>query len=287
MIICLYKRSKKAMIKVFGLIAMVLVVFCGGLFGQDSKSYSEPAKIVKTPNVSVPKEAIKSGLGGVVRVLVSIDEDGSVKSADAVIGPGSVCKQVTRADVVAMRSAAKEAALRAEFNPAQKNGQPQPSSMWLDFNFKGRDSAKSSSVVAKGDLPRYKVKDGGNYSAAPPDYTGPVNTGGTGETLTSTPNTDANTTSKLISGGVLNGKAQSLPRPPYPPAARAVRASGAVSIQVLIDENGEVFSAQAVSGHPLLRAASTVAACGAKFSPTTLEGSPVKVSGIITYNFVP
>jgi len=92
---------------------------------------------------------------------------------------------------------------------------------------------------------------------------------------------------KTISGGVLNGKAISLPRPPYPPAARAVRASGAVSVQVLIDEQGNVVSASAVSGHPLLQAAAVAAARGAKFSPTVLSGQPVKVSGVITYNFVP
>jgi TonB family protein len=91
---------------------------------------------------------------------------------------------------------------------------------------------------------------------------------------------------KQISGGVLNGKALSLPKPPYPPAARAVGASGAVTVQVLIDENGDVVSANAVSGHPLLRAAAVEAARGAKFSPTELEGMPVKVSGVITYNFV-
>jgi periplasmic protein TonB len=92
---------------------------------------------------------------------------------------------------------------------------------------------------------------------------------------------------KTVSGGVLNGKATSLPKPAYPPAARAVRASGAVSVQVLISENGSVISASAVSGHPLLRAAAEGAARGARFSPTLLSGQPVKVSGVITYNFVP
>lgn len=91
---------------------------------------------------------------------------------------------------------------------------------------------------------------------------------------------------KQISGGVLNGKAISLPKPPYPPAARAVRASGSVSVQVLVDESGNVVSASALSGHPLLRAAATSAARGAKFNPTLLSGQPVKVSGVITYNFV-
>jgi TonB family protein len=90
---------------------------------------------------------------------------------------------------------------------------------------------------------------------------------------------------KPLSGGVLNGKATSLPAPAYPSAARAVRAEGAVNIQVLIDEEGNVVSASAVSGHPLLRATAVAAAKGAKFSPTRLMGYPVKVSGIITYIF--
>ena len=90
---------------------------------------------------------------------------------------------------------------------------------------------------------------------------------------------------KIISGGILNGKAISLPHPEYPQAAAAVRASGAVSVQVTIDENGNVISAAAASGHPLLRAAAESAAREAKFSPTLLSGNPVKVSGILTYNF--
>lgn len=90
---------------------------------------------------------------------------------------------------------------------------------------------------------------------------------------------------KTISGGVLNGKAISLPKPPYPAAAKAIRAAGAVSVQVLIDESGRVVSASAVSGHPLLRAAAVSAAQGARFSPTLLSGQAVKVSGVITYNF--
>ncbi len=92
---------------------------------------------------------------------------------------------------------------------------------------------------------------------------------------------------KTVSGGVLNGKATSLPKPAYPAAAKAVRAGGAVSVQVLISETGSVISASAVSGHPLLRAAAEGAARGARFSPTMLSGQAVKVSGVITYNFVP
>ena len=89
-----------------------------------------------------------------------------------------------------------------------------------------------------------------------------------------------------ISGGVLNGKAISLPKPGYPPIARAAHASGTVVVQVLIDENGNVVSARALSGHPLLQAVAVGAARQARFSPTKLSGQPVKVTGVIQYNFV-
>lgn len=92
---------------------------------------------------------------------------------------------------------------------------------------------------------------------------------------------------KTISGGVLNGKAIDLAKPAYPAAARAVRASGAVNVQVTVDENGDVVSAAAVSGHPLLRGSAETAARSAKFKPTLLSGKPVKVTGVIVYNFQP
>lgn len=90
---------------------------------------------------------------------------------------------------------------------------------------------------------------------------------------------------KTISGGVLNGKAISLPKPAYPAIARSANASGPVQVQVLVDEQGRVVSAHAISGHPLLQSAAVAAARSATFSPTILNGQPVKVNGIITYNF--
>ena len=89
-----------------------------------------------------------------------------------------------------------------------------------------------------------------------------------------------------INGGVLNGKATSLPLPEYPPLARQAGASGAVKVMVTIDEEGNVISANAVSGHPLLQAAAVAAAQQARFAPTRLSGQPVKVNGVLIYNFV-
>jgi len=100
------------------------------------------------------------------------------------------------------------------------------------------------------------------------------------------PPSNAPTPRAPISGGVLNGKATYLPKPVYPPIAKAAHASGTVNVQITIDENGNVISASAVSGHPLLQPSAVAAARQAKFSPTKLSGQPVKVTGVLVYNFV-
>jgi TonB family protein len=90
----------------------------------------------------------------------------------------------------------------------------------------------------------------------------------------------------VVKAGVLNDKAISLPKPPYPPIARQAKATGTVVVRVLIDENGNVIIARPVSGHPLLQTAAAQAARGAKFPPRRVAGKPVKVSGVINYDFV-
>jgi TonB family protein len=91
---------------------------------------------------------------------------------------------------------------------------------------------------------------------------------------------------QVIAGGVLNQRAVKKPAPDYPPIAKSARASGTVTVQLVVDEKGNVVSAVAVSGHPLLQGPSVAAAKKAKFEPTTVCGQPVKVSGVVTYNFV-
>jgi len=90
---------------------------------------------------------------------------------------------------------------------------------------------------------------------------------------------------KPVSGGVLNGKALNLPVPTYPRVAMNSRTAGKVEVEVIVDENGKVISAQAVAGPTSLRDAAVEAARRARFSPTKLSGVPVKIVGIINYNF--
>jgi protein TonB len=88
-----------------------------------------------------------------------------------------------------------------------------------------------------------------------------------------------------ISGGILNGKALNLPMPSYPDAAKRARISGTVEVEVVIDINGKVISAKAVRGPGMLQLAAETAARQARFTPTLLSGQPMKVVGVITYNF--
>lgn len=86
---------------------------------------------------------------------------------------------------------------------------------------------------------------------------------------------------------ILNGRALDLPRPEYPPDARRLRLTGVVVIRVEIDEKGKVLSAKDIcQGLPFLTDASINAALRARFSPTLLSGQPIKVTGVIQYNFV-
>ena len=89
-----------------------------------------------------------------------------------------------------------------------------------------------------------------------------------------------------LTSDVITSKALSKPAPPYPIIAKQGHIQGPVAVQIVIDEQGRVISAKATSGHPLLQGAAVQAAYQARFTPTTLNGQAVKVTGSITYNFV-
>lgn len=91
---------------------------------------------------------------------------------------------------------------------------------------------------------------------------------------------------KAIFGGIINEKAISLPVPDYPKEAENACADGKVEVEVLMNEKAEVISAKAISGNELLRESAVEAAKKAKFRPA-MVAMPVKVRGIIVYNFDP
>ena len=84
---------------------------------------------------------------------------------------------------------------------------------------------------------------------------------------------------------VLTGKAIVRKSPEYPPMAKQIRLAGSISVEIVISTDGRVEAARALNGHPLLMKASVEAARGWQFQPTMLNGVPVRVTGVITFDF--
>src|SRR5947209_10216888 len=90
-----------------------------------------------------------------------------------------------------------------------------------------------------------------------------------------------------LSLGVLNGKALTLVKPEYPRSAIQLNVHGTVTVQVMINEAGCVTDATVISGHPLLFAGAAKAAIASTFLPVLVDNKPRRVTGTITYIFLP
>jgi len=86
--------------------------------------------------------------------------------------------------------------------------------------------------------------------------------------------------------GELNSRAVKLQTPIYPQDARRLGIQGKVSVQITIDEQGNVTSAKSTSGNVLLRSSAEDAARRSKFKPVLVSNQPVKATGFIVYNFL-
>ena len=73
--------------------------------------------------------------------------------------------------------------------------------------------------------------------------------------------------------------------PIYPPAARSMRATGTVRVEVTVNEEGEVAEIENTSGPVLLQGAAKDAVMKWKFKPFMRDGKPVKATGFINFNF--
>ena len=138
--------------------------------------------------------------------------------------------------------------------------------------------------------PQEKTLDPNTQNTVQPEGEATLPATPTTPEASATPATPPNTRQALteagkkgpINGGMLNGKAIYLPVPEAP----AGDANGVVIVAILVDEQGSVVDARAVSGPQHLQPAAVAAARLARFSPTLLMGEPVRVSGTLSYNFV-
>ncbi|HEY6802177.1 MAG TPA: energy transducer TonB [Pyrinomonadaceae bacterium] len=183
-------------------------------------------------------------------------------------------------------------------NTPTNNGGPAVRPALIDSPLNPHNPPDNVGTIASSIPPAPRGAVIGNQISDPPGSSGTrVATGtgtGTGPTVsipdepppTPTPKPTPEPVKTIRVSQVLNSEARVLPRPPYPQMARIARIQGQVAVQVLINEKGDVVSAKALSGPTLLIVESQRAALQAKFSPTMINGQAVKVSGVITYNFV-
>ncbi|MGD9628980.1 MAG: TonB family protein [Pyrinomonadaceae bacterium] len=86
-------------------------------------------------------------------------------------------------------------------------------------------------------------------------------------------------------GNLSSANAERLVTPTYSTMARQSRITGRVTVEVVLNEQGEVVSADATSGHAMLRQSAEDAALRSKFKPAEFNGKPIKAKGVIIYNF--
>jgi TonB family protein len=88
-----------------------------------------------------------------------------------------------------------------------------------------------------------------------------------------------------VSENALNTRATKRAQPNYPAEAKAAREQGQVQVAITVSESGKVIEANPIAGPEMLRAAAAKAARQWEFTPPTISGDPVKMRGILVFNF--
>ncbi|MBP7415449.1 MAG: energy transducer TonB [Pyrinomonadaceae bacterium] len=88
-----------------------------------------------------------------------------------------------------------------------------------------------------------------------------------------------------IDVGSLVAYATAQPQPVYPSAAKSLRTTGIVKVEVTVNESGDVSEVQKTSGPMLLQDAAKNAIKKWKFKPFVKDGQPVKATGFVNFNF--
>jgi TonB family protein len=205
------------------------------------------ASLLSTQPFQMPDSAVDAGIDGNIKVGFTIASSGKAKSVEILAGPAWPCGvPKPKKEIAEVLDLVKRNIEASQFSPATKDQKP--------------ISVEAEIMYSIGDA----------YQAA----------------MRKRQEEKLGLVGKTIKGGVINGRAISLPKPYYPPNAAKSWLTGSVKIEVVIDNEGNVVQAGAVDGPEVLQESAREAACRAKFSPTLVDGQPVNVSGSIVYNFM-
>ncbi len=235
----------KANISILRFILLTAALVCPVTLTAQEKLPDSDPKLTSETTYKMPQSAIDAEIDGNVTIAIRVDKTGKPKKAIVAGGLMWPCSANPVKELNNLFSDLSDAMLNLQFSPAIKDGKPVENDIGLTFLLKN---------------PRVEI----------PSNIDPI----TKERRI-----------RIVSGGILNGKATYLPQPAYPVEAKIDRVVGSVTIQVLIDEQGKVIRAGTVNGPNILQPGARASACGAKFPLTILSGNPVFVSGVSTYNF--
>jgi len=225
-----------------------------------------------------PPEALIAHVSGVVVAEIVIGEDGKVRDARV------------RRSVPMLDAAALEAVRQWEFTPTLLNGAPVPVVLTVTVNFVPKETPGVISGAAAG------VKGGvaggvaggvsaavvggvtaGSFDAPPPPPPPPPGSSGA--------KSIADPGAIRIGGGIAPPRKVVHVNPVYPPDAKEAKVQGVVTVDVLIGADGKVEQTTVLRSIPMLDQAAVDAVRQWEFTPTLLNGVPVKVIMTATVNF--
>lgn len=228
------------------LVACVVPLLAASRISQTPPADSNPV-MQGSMSYTMPKSAIDAKIDGTVLLAIRIDDTGKPTNVRVASLPMWPCSDDPRDALNDVFKSLEDTMKKARFSPASKDGKAVAKEIGFRIELKN----------PKLDLKVVEI-----------------------DPVTKKP------TSKQIIGDIVFGKAISRPGPVWPKEARAVREVGMITVKIVIDEQGNVIRAGTLDGPATMQFTSRTAACKAKFSPTTLDGNPIKVTVVLTYTLL-
>lgn len=234
--------------------------------------------LVEPPGLSYPEGG--AGAAGVVRVRLVVASDGAVASTKAISGP------------MALRKATEDMVKTFVFGATSEPG---VTGLVVVAFVKMDDAnivpklADSKGVPLPPTVTPVRVVSGGEPDDVPSGVPGgePLNTPPPPPPLEPEREEPLPPGTRRVTGRVLEGAVLRRVAPEYPRLARVAKVSGVVVVEIVVDEDGYVVRARAVSGHPLLLEAAVDAARQWTFRPAKFGGKRTPVVGTVSLTFHP
>lgn len=147
------------------------------------------------------------------------------------------------------------------------------------------ERASATTITSASSTPAASVSTAANAERTPTDVAAANGALANSNPASAASINNAGESAGLLDVGSLVERATQRLSPAYPPAARAARVSGVVTVYVVVNEKGSVEEVRRAAGPSMLRRAAEDAVRRWKFRPETRDGQPVKVAGHIAFNF--